>query len=125
MATSMKQPGEVIDYTAGADIASGDVVVIGGNGEAILGVAITDIANGSTGAVAISGVFTLPKVTAAVIGQGESLVWDSSAGAFDDNQAVAASGDVSGGAAVAFAAADNGATTVDVKLTGVPGTLTA
>ena len=123
MATSMKQPGEVIDYTAGADISSGDVVVIGSNGDAIIGVAITDIANGDTGPVAIGGVWTLPKVSAAVIGQGESLVWDSSAGEFDDNQAIPAAGDVSGPAAIAFAAAGNGATTVDVKLTGIPGTL--
>lgn len=123
MATTMTQPGEVIDYTAGADITSNDVVVIGSNGDALIGVAITDIANGSTGAVGITGVWELPKVSTAVIAQGESLVWDSSAGAFDDNQATPASGDVSGAAAVAFASAGNGTTTVQVKLTGIPGTL--
>jgi predicted RecA/RadA family phage recombinase len=120
MTTNAVQPGNVIDYTAGSTIASGDVVVIGN----IIGVALGDIANGSTGSVATRGVFTVPKVSAAVIAQGESLVWDVSAGKFDDNAASPATGDISGAAACAWEAAGNGVTSFDVYLTGVPGTKT-
>jgi predicted RecA/RadA family phage recombinase len=121
MTTKAIQAGNVIDYTATAAITSGDVVKIG----QILGVALTDIANGATGAVQITGVFEVPKVTAAVFAQGESLTWDVSAGKFDDNAATPASGDITGAAAVAFKAGTSSDTTAWVKFTGVPGTLTA
>lgn len=124
MTTKYKQPGIVLDHTAGADISAGDVVKMGN----ILGVALTDIANGETGSVQIDGVFELAKVSGAVIAQGESLTWDvsanSGAGAFDDNAATPATGDVTGAAAVAFEAKGSGTTTLLVKLTGVPGTVT-
>lgn len=121
MATNAIQPGNVITYTAGADITAGSVVKIGN----ILGVALTDIANGASGSVAVRGVFRVPKVSAAVIAQGESLTWDVSAGKFDDNLATPATGDVTGAAAVAFEAAGNATTTLAVMFTGVPGTVTA
>lgn len=124
MARNYVQPGNVIDYVASADKVAGQVVVMGNT----LGVCLANIANGATGSVAIEGVFTVPKVSAAVIAQGESLVWDvsanSGAGAFDDNQATPATGDISGPAAIAWEAAGNGATTLKVKFTGVPGTKT-
>lgn len=120
MAENQVQTGNIIQYTAGADITSGSVVKMG----QILGVALTDIANGATGSVAVSGVFTVPKVTAAVIAQGEALTWDVSAGKFDDNAATPATGDVTGAAAVAWEAAGSSATTLAVRFTGVPGTVT-
>lgn len=120
MATNYQQPGKVVDYTATADKTSGQVVRIGN----ILGVALQDIANGATGPVQIEGVFTVPKVSGAVIANGESLTWDASAAAFDDNAATPATGDVTGAPAVAFEAAGNGVTTLAVKFTGVPGTVT-
>jgi predicted RecA/RadA family phage recombinase len=122
MTTNHVQPGKVLDYTnnTGSAISSGDVVKVG----QILGVALVDIAVGESGSVQIEGVFTVPKVTAAVIAQGESLTWDVSAGKFDDNAATPATGDVTGAAAVAFEAAGNTATELDVKFTGVPGTVT-
>lgn len=119
MATNYEQPGKVIRYTAGADVVSGQVVVVG----KILGVALEDIANGATGNVAIDGVFRVPKVSAAVIAAGENLTWDASAAAFDDNVATPATGDVTGAPAVAFEAAGAGVTTLAVKFTGVPGTV--
>lgn len=121
MATNFQQPGEVIDWpnATGNDVSSDDVVVIG----QILGVAQTDIANGETGPVMVTGVHRLPKVSGAVIAQGEVLVWDSSAGAFDDKQATPASGDISGNAAYAWESAGSGTTTIAVKLNG-PGTST-
>lgn len=120
MANNFVQPGKVIEFIAAADKSSGDVVVIG----QIIGVALADVASGAQGQAAIDGVYTLPKVSAAVIAAGESLVWDVSAGAFDDNAATPATGDISGAAAVAFEAAGSGVTSLAVKLTGVPGTKT-
>ena len=102
-------------------IQDGDVIKMG----ATLGVALDDLTSGVTGSVAIQGVFELPKVTGAVIAQGESLVWDVSAGGFDDNLAAPASGDVSGASAIAWESAGNGVTTLAVRLTGVAGTVTA
>ena len=119
MSDNYIQPGDVIQYTAGANISSGDVVRVG----KILGVALGDIANGATGSVAIRGVYNVPKVSGAVIAQGENLTWDASAEAFDDNAATPATGDVTGAPAVAFEAAGNGVTSLDVLFTGVPGTV--
>ncbi len=121
LSTNYIQDGDVIQYTAGGTIAAGAVVKMGGT----LGVALVDLTSGVTGSVAIQGVFELPKVSGAVIAQGESLVWDVSAGAFDDNAAIPASGDVSGASAIAWEAAGNGVTTLAVRLTGVAGTVTA
>ena len=123
MTTKYIQKGDVIDYTndSGADVSSGDVVVMGGT----LGVAIADIPNttpNTVGAVAIEGVFELPKVAAAVIAQGEGVIWDVSATGFDDSLATPATGDVSG-AAIAVADAGNGETTVKVKLGQSAGTV--
>ena len=119
MATNFKQPGLVLDYVAGSNITSGSVVKVGN----ILGVALADIDSGDTGPVQIEGVFEVPKVSGAVIAQGESLTWDVSAGAFDDNAATPATGDVTGAAAVAFEAKGASTTTLLVKFTGVPGTV--
>lgn len=120
MAANFVQPGDTINYTngGGTTIAAGSVVAIG----QIIGVALVAIAAGATGSVGIRGVFTVPKVSGAVIAAGESLVWDVSAGKFDDNAAVPAAGDISGPPAVAIEAAGNGVTSINVLLTGVPGT---
>jgi predicted RecA/RadA family phage recombinase len=124
MATNYVQKGDVIQWTnGGSAVEAGAVVKVG----QILGVALVDIAGSATGSVAIRGVFTVPKVSGAVIAQGESLTWDVSAnagaGAFDDNAAVPATGDVTGAPAVAMEAAGNGVTSFDVMFTGIPGTV--
>lgn len=126
MARNYVQPGDTVNWTngTGEDVEAGEVVVMGAAGDATLGVALVDIANGESGAVGF-GVFEVAKVDAAIITQGESLVWDSSVGQFDDNAATPATGDVSGPSAMAFES--KGATTDEtmlVKFTGVPGTLT-
>lgn len=122
MASNHVQPGKVLDYTniTGATVLSGAVVAVG----QILGVSLKDIAPAAVGSVAVDGVFAVPKVSGAVIAAGESLTWDASAKAFDDNAATPAAGDITGAAAVAFQAAGNGITTLNVKFTGVPGTKT-
>lgn len=115
------QDGHAMTHVAAADLVSGQVVRIGN----LLCIAAGDIATGATGEMATEGVFTVPKVSAAVIAQGETLTWDASAAAFDDNLATPATGDVTGPAAVAWESAGNGTTTLAVFFTGVPGTVTA
>lgn len=123
MTTKAYQTGDVIDWVngSGGDVTANSVVKMGN----ILGVALADIASGATGSVAVSGVFTVPKVTAAVIAQGDSLTWDVSVSKFDDNAATPASGDVTGAPAVAFEAGTSSMTELKVMFTGVPGTVTA
>lgn len=121
MADTYVSAGEVIDWTngTGSAVSAGAVVKVG----ATLGVALVDIASTATGAVAVTGVFTVPKVSGAVIAAGERLVWDVSATAFDDAAATPATGDVSGESAMAWEAAGSGVTSIAVRFTGVPGTV--
>jgi predicted RecA/RadA family phage recombinase len=112
------QRGEVVTWTnSGSAVAAGAVVKM----QNMVGVALTDIGAGASGSVAIEGVFTVPKASGAVFVQGEKLLWDVSAGNFDDSAATPATGDVMG-AVVAMAAGANGETTCTVKLT--PGNTT-
>jgi len=103
----------------GSDVVAGQIVPVGN----ILAVASVDIADGASGTVRTRCAVKAPKVSAAVIAQGESVNWDVSAGAFDDNAATPATGDVSGAAAFAMEAGANTETEIDVVLTGVPGTV--
>lgn len=113
-------PGEVRTCTNGSGSAwvSGQVVVVGKQ----IGICTVDIANGASGEVAFRGRFTVPKVSAAVFVNGENVIWDASAAAFDDNLLSPATGDVSNGA-VAAAAGSNGQTTMDIILNGLIGTV--
>lgn len=122
MASNFVSEGDVIPYTntTGSAIASGQVVAL----SHCIGIALASIAIGATGSVALAGVFTVPKISAAVFAQGEKLIWDSSAAAFDDAAATPASGDITG-AAVAWAAGSNGQTTCQVRLTPGNATLAA
>ena len=66
--------GKSIDYTPGGDVSAGDVVVQGD----LIGIAKLDIAAGALGALAVAGVFDVPK-TACVgeaIGAGVKVYWD-------------------------------------------------
>ncbi len=121
MTTKFVQDGDVLDYAnaSGATIASGAVVVMGN----IIGVALSDIADGTTGAVAIEGVFTLPKTTGSAWTIGSKLLWDVSAGKFDVGTATPATGDVSV-CCVAAGAAASAATTGPVLLNVGVGTVT-
>ena len=66
--------GNTIDYTPGADVSAGDVVVQGD----LIGVAKLDIASGVLGALALAGVFDLPKAAGAgeAIAAGAKVYWD-------------------------------------------------
>lgn len=96
MATNFVQEGKALNYTpSGADVASGDFVLIGTIG----GVAKTDIADGKTGAVHVSGVFSAPKASGAVT-QGAKLYWNST----NSNLTTTASGNTIVGVAAEAAA---------------------
>lgn len=123
MSTQFLQDGDVIQHTNGgvATIPANSIVAIGN----LIGVALVDIAVGATGSVALEGVFSgVPKVASAVFAKGEKLIWDSSAGKFDDSAATPASGDITGGA-VAWVAGANTETTCTIKITPGNSTLTA
>lgn len=127
MAKATYKRGEVrtVKYLAGADIEVDDIVICGvvDGKKCRVGVARSAIANGAEGIVAISGVFEFPKVSAGVIKAGESVSWDSSASAVDDNALTTAAGDV-GEFGAAMTDAGNGDTVVDVDIA-EPGTYDA
>jgi len=128
MATNITNSNHLVSVKwtngTGSDISSGDPVVMGATGDATLGVALGDIDDGDEGQVGYNCAVTFDKVSAAVFVAGESLIYDSSAGEFDDNAATAASGDVTGSCRAVEDGA-NAETECSVWLTGVPGTLTA
>ena len=69
------QAGEAVDYTPGADVAAGDVVVQGD----LVGVAPRPIAANALGALAVGGVFEFPKATGTgkAIAAGKKVYWDA------------------------------------------------
>lgn len=72
MAKNYIQDGKVINFTAGADVESGQVVVVG----SIVGIAAADVANGSTGSLIVEGVVEIPAATAAIT-VGAPVYWDA------------------------------------------------
>jgi len=122
MSTNYIEEGEVLHHVAAAAISSGDVVAL----HDCIGIALTDIASGATGAVKITGVFQLPKTTGVTIAQGEKVDFDASAGTAGEVSTgiTPASGDVQN-FGVAAAAAASGDTTINVKLEPGNGTYTA
>ncbi len=66
--------GNAIDYTPGSDVAAGGVVVQ----EELVGVAKRPIAANALGALAVTGVFDLPKTTGVgeAITVGSKVYWD-------------------------------------------------
>ena len=75
MTAKFVQTGHSIDYTPGADVASGDVVVQGD----LVGVAKLDIKANILGALAVTGVFDFPKDTgsSSAISAGAKVYWDA------------------------------------------------
>jgi predicted RecA/RadA family phage recombinase len=106
MATNYLQDGEVLDHTAGADIASNAVVVMGVR----VGVALAAIADGAVGPVMVEGVFSLAKKSTDVIAQGAIVYWD------DTNKEVTTTSTDNTLMGYAVEAAGSGITTAKVKL---------
>lgn len=79
MAATFVHDGVDIDYTPTADVAAGDVVVVG---TGIVGVARVPIAANELGALAVQGVFDFPKASGAstAITVGTAIYWDAGNG---------------------------------------------
>jgi len=100
--------GECIDYTPSSAIAAGDIVVQ----DDLVGIATRPIAAGTTGALAVSGIFDIVKASDTVFTAGQKVYWDAT-----NKVAVTTDG---GGTnkliGKAVAAAGSGLTTVRVRL---------
>ena len=96
------------DITDALAISCGDFVLIGSGG----GVAVVDIPVGESGAVKLTGVYDLPKVSAQAWTQGQKLYWAAATG---EVTSTASSNKLIG---FAWAAAANPSATGRVKLTG-------
>ncbi len=106
MTTKYVMSGDVIDYVAGSNITSGQVLLIGTR----IGVALSNIASGATGAVRVLGIFTIAKLSTDVVAAGALLYWDNT----NSRLTTTASGNTLAG--FATAAAGNGVTTVEISI---------
>lgn len=111
----MRHTGDAIDYTPGSDTAAGTVVV---TGSSLVGITTVDLPANKKGAVAVRGVFNVPKDNSNVAA-GDALYWDDDAnpvggtagsGAFTSNSSL---GPFAGWA---LAAAGTGVGMVDMLL---------
>lgn len=106
MTTKYVMSGTVIDYVASSPVTSGQVLLIGTR----IGVALTAIASGATGAVQVLGIFTIAKLSTDVVAAGALLYWDNT----NSRLTTTASGNTLAG--YATAAAGNGVTTVEISI---------
>lgn len=106
MTTKYIQDGKVLDYTPGAAVPNGKMVVIGVR----VGIALAAIAAGATGPLAVSDVFVYAKLSTDVMAQGALVYYDSA----NDRLTTTSAGNTLAG--YAAAAAGSGATTVLVQL---------
>lgn len=113
MATNGVAEGKVITYAnSGSAISANAVVVVGQR----VGIATVDIAASTgTGAVALTGVWTVAKTTSLTITQGDLLYWDTGTSKVTKNPT-----DIPMG--YAWASAASAATTVEVLLAPAPRT---
>ena len=101
------QRGDAIDHTPEADVAAGDVVVIG----KLAGIAKLDIKAGELGALALAGVYEVAKAEGAAFAAGAEVAWSPSA-----KKAVAAGASGSSKLGHAVAPADAADAFVHVRL---------
>jgi len=75
MVAESVQDGNSVDYTPAADVAAGDVVVLG----ELVGVAPRPIKAGENGSLAVVGIFAFPKTVGAGSGLafGVKVYWDA------------------------------------------------
>lgn len=95
MAKNRVKQGKRITFDPGATVVSGQAVRVG----QLLVICMTDGVSGTEIEGAIEEVYNIPKLDAAVIAQGDTVDWDSSAGGgtgeIDDQGMTPASGDLS------------------------------
>lgn len=106
------QRGDIIDYTPGADVAQGAIVVLGTSTGKALGFAQRAITSGQLGALLVMGVVELDKLSTDVVAIGDVLYWDAS------NSRLTKTASTHAIAGPAVSAAGNGVTRVMVRLQG-------
>ncbi|MFP4560989.1 MAG: DUF2190 family protein [Thiohalorhabdus sp.] len=114
MAKNYVYEGKQVPWTndTGSDVSSGDRITVGDQNA----VALEDIADGESGAIALEGVFTLDKVSGSAWEPGDKLAWDDSEGAFDLESNVTLDTDDVSGDVIAGGEADSDDTEGPVKL---------
>ncbi|MBQ6091671.1 MAG: DUF2190 family protein [Lachnospiraceae bacterium] len=72
------QRGETLDYpnASGSKIDANTIVVLKTGATGRIGVIGTDIPNGETGSVHVTGVYEMAKSSSNAIAQGEAVYWD-------------------------------------------------
>jgi len=116
MQATFVHDGLAIDYTPGADVSAGDVVVQGG----MVGIAKLDISSGVLGALALSGVFDVAKAEEAFASVGGKIYWDADGDPYGGEAGSgAATATASGNTLMGFVAktAESTDSTVRAKLT--------
>ncbi|MGY6568511.1 MAG: DUF2190 family protein [Salinarimonas sp.] len=66
------QTGDIVTVPAPAEVASGDILIVGG----LIGVAVKDAASGAPVNIQLRGVFDLPKSSAQAWTVGAAIYWD-------------------------------------------------
>lgn len=124
MAKNYIAEGKRLTYNnAGAALVSGQAVAVSAH---LIAVALVDIPTGGSGAVAVDGVFALPKAAEA-LALGERIYWDADGdpvGGVAGSGALTATATGNIPAGVVYRAASESAVTVDCKL-GAPWTSVA
>ena len=66
--------GDLVDFTASADVASGDFVLLSAG---LYGFATNAIANGAKGVLKCKGIFDVSKTSAQAWSVGDTVYWDN------------------------------------------------
>ena len=106
MASNFVAEGDHLDYTAAAATALGAVVLMNDT----IGISLKTLAVGESGALRITGVFEVAKLSTDNIAQGQKVYWDNT----NKRMTLTASGNTAAGRA--YAAAGAATTTVKVKI---------
>jgi len=112
MSKNYSGEGNVVNHTCLAAQTAGIPFVMG----KLLVMPITDGGIGDVIAVALGGVWDLPKVDAADITQGDTITWDVSALEVDDDAATPATGDATIGCVAMETKGATTGETIAVKL---------
>lgn len=99
------QKGDFLHYTPAEDVHGGDLIVL----QDMVGVAVTDIAAGTVGAVAVTGVYELPNDNGLALEVGQAVYMVDGA-----MSAEAAEGAIKAG--IAWAASSSRDATVTLRI---------
>lgn len=118
MARNRIAGGRTLDWTnaSGGAIAVGALVIVGTLAAVVLSAndGAASVANNKAGVVGITGVYEVTKLSTDVVAQGALLYWDAG------NSRLTTTAGANTLAGKAYAAAGNGATTVQIILNGLP-----